>query len=180
MIYLLITTMPGYEKEAKYEILDILLGRTASKIEVLSISKGTLLIKVVDEGEQELAKILGYLKDTPTRYIIKVIPFMKILEGRKLSEIISETIKLCSKHLKPHTSFRVRCKIRGRKDLSKTQLEREIGRIILEKFKDRDIKVQLKNPDIQVRIETLNDYVLIGIVRREHIVRKKSKWNTFG
>ncbi|ENN95620.1 THUMP domain-containing protein [Methanocaldococcus villosus KIN24-T80] len=147
---MLITTKPGFEPYLMKE-----LKKRGYRVRY-TIFRGILLLE--DD-----------LKDFNINYIFKAIPIERACSLENLKETIFNLIK--EKNLKG--KFVVRVNRRGRHKFTSEELEKFLGKEIVDNF---NLKVDLKNYDFKINIEILQDKVYVSIFDKnfKEIVFKKN------
>ncbi len=78
-----------------------------------------------------------------------------------LSDIIDKSLLLAGSALRQGNSFAVRCRRKGDHPYTSLEVCREAGRRILEKFHERNLRVELEKPDVELGIEIREDKAFI-------------------
>jgi thiamine biosynthesis protein ThiI len=74
-----------------------------------------------------------------------------------MNEIVQKTVALADTVLKDGSSFAVRCHRVGKHPYSSGDVCKEVGKQILEQFKNRNLQVNLKNPQFTVSVEVRDE-----------------------
>ncbi len=137
----LVTTKPGFESELKKELEECNL-------------------KVKYTPFRGLLYIEGNIDNIKSKYICRLIPVEIIC---KLEDMEENIIKLIN-NKKVNGKFVVRCWRRGNHNFTSEDIEKKIGKLIVEKY---NFKVDLKNYDFRVNIEILQDIAYISIFTKD-------------
>ena len=153
----LTTTKPGFEPQLKEE-----LNKLPIKKKILwTPFRG--ILKVLSQNPYEFLKVVKENKNN-LKFLLRMIPLemecqTDIDEIKKaISFLINE-----KKEKLENKSFVVRCNRRGSHEFTSEELERMIGKYVLDNFKDLNLKVNLKNWDFKINIEILQDRSYISI-----------------
>ena len=153
----LTTTKPGFEPQLKEE-----LNKLPIKKKILwTPFRG--ILKVLSQNPYEFLKVVKENKNN-LKFLLRVIP-LEIEYQTDIDEIkkaISFLINEKKEKLE-NKSFVVRCNRRGSHEFTSEELERMIGKYVLDNFKDLNLKVNLKNWDFKINIEILQDRSYISI-----------------
>ena len=74
-----------------------------------------------------------------------------------MNRIVQKTVELADTLLKDGSSFAVRCHRVGKHPYSSGDVCKEVGKQILEQFKNRSLQVNLKNPQFTVSVEVRDE-----------------------
>ncbi|EHP85305.1 THUMP domain-containing protein [Methanotorris formicicus] len=149
---LLVTTQPGFETYLKEELKTL----NIKKIIKYTMFRG--LLKVLSENPYETIEVIKKEKDK-FKFLMRAVP-LEVECPSDLESIRKNTISLLKTKSIDGKSFVVRCNRRGRHKYTSEDVERFIGREILENF---DLKVDLKNYDFKINIEIIQDTAYISI-----------------
>ena len=152
---LLATCKPGKEEQAEIEILDCLLPYDHEIDVERTEFPGVLLVY------SSLQPFEAYrrLKRCPKAYIQAITP-IQVYIRTSVDEILKSAIKLVEGVLKPEDTFAVRCRKRGKLIRSSVEVERVVGKAIME---STGAKVDLENPQYVVVIEVVGQNTGINL-----------------
>ncbi|MCD6445480.1 tRNA 4-thiouridine(8) synthase ThiI [Candidatus Bathyarchaeota archaeon] len=110
--------------------------------------RGRIYVKTMEASKaaSTLTKVFGVSSTSPA---VETISAME--------SIINKSLELADETLTNGSSFAVRCRRTGKHPYSSMDVCRIVGKQILTKFKNRNIKVNLKNPDVTVNIEVRDE-----------------------
>ncbi|ACX72668.1 THUMP domain protein [Methanocaldococcus vulcanius M7] len=153
----LITTKPGFEPELKKEIESLKIKKKV----VWTPFRG--LLKVLSYDPNKFLREVEYNKEE-LKFLFRVIPLEKECETN-IESIKRAVFSLIEKKKDKiiGKSFVVRCNRRGSHSFKSEDIEREIGKYILDKFNNLNLKVNLKNWDFKVNIEILQDESYVSV-----------------
>jgi len=157
-VKLIATTRPGKEEKAEIEILDALVRHDRS-VEVLRTGyPGVLLVRTALGPDEALRAV----RSMEMAYVEHVFPLHAVVQASPGS-IEEACVRLAREiRLRPGLSFAVRCRRRGRAIKSSSELERALGKAIMEATGAR---VDLEKPDVLFRIEVVGDVAGISVLR---------------
>jgi len=138
-----------YPKLSLYESLSCL---KSEDIVVLNsiVKERVLLVEVQLENEKQI--VCAARRSATIKEVVKPIQLLKDLE---IDVISLESI------LKNVQTFGVRASCFSTRKFSSQEIERIIGRQILDAFSN--VKVNLKNPDVWIRVIAVEDLIIIGV-----------------
>ncbi len=119
---------------------------------------GRLYLKTsqVKEACVRLSKVFGISSLSPALETTSI-----------LSDIVDKSLLLAGSALSQGNSFAVRCRRKGDHPYTSLEVCREVGRRILEKLQERNLRVELENPDVGLGIEIREDMAFIYTFRME-------------
>ena len=119
---------------------------------------GRLYLKtsLVKEACLRLSKVFGISSLSPAIETTSI-----------LSDVIDKSLLVAGSALRQGNSFAVRCRRKGDHPYTSLQVCREVGRRILEEFRERNLRVELENPDVELGIEIREDKAFIYMTRME-------------
>ncbi|MDK2782236.1 MAG: tRNA acetyltransferase [Archaeoglobi archaeon] len=132
----------------------------------LKVSPGGYEGLILMESEKEIS--VEILEEIPE--IEKVLKIKEETEELK-PERIAEICGKVAGEIPPGSSFAVRVKRRGKHDFSSKDIENLAGAEILKRRED--LRVNLSAPDFIVKVEIIDQWAGIGIMRGEEIYKKK-------
>ncbi|MEO2117349.1 MAG: THUMP domain-containing protein [Methanocaldococcus sp.] len=157
----LTTTKPGFEPQLKEE-----LNKLPIKKKILwTPFRG--ILKVLSQNPHEFLNVVKENKAN-LKFLLRVIPLEMECQTDidEIKKAISFLINEKKEKLK-NKSFVVRCNRRGSHEFTSEELERMVGKYVLDNFKDLNLKVNLKNWDFKINIEILQDKSYISIFQDE-------------
>ncbi len=172
--FLLITTRPGSEVHALSEVLDALFPLYPS-IRVYEVPlRGNILLGV----GKSLKMALDLLNKRYTSTIYHIYPLRALCFPRQLTDVFHVCLNLAREALPPGSSFRVKCRRKGRSILNNSEaFERSLGELILRALRDKHLHVNLINPDFLVMVHFLEDLVGVGVCAPSLVLRKPTRWD---
>ena len=153
----LVTTKPGFEPQLKDELNKLPINK---KI-LWTPFRG--ILKVLSESPYKFLEIINENKNN-LKFLLRVIP-LEVKCQTDINEIkkaVSFLINRKKETLK-NKSFVVRCNRRGSHKFTSEELERIIGKYVLDNFRGLNLKVSLENWDFKINIEILQDECYISI-----------------
>jgi len=158
---LLATCLPGKEEKAELELLDALLLGGARDIRVRrTCYPGVLLVEAPLPPEQAYEAV----RAMQMAYVRSVTPLQAVVRA-ELQAVVEASVDLALKSgLGPGLRFAVRCRRRGKALSSSTEVERAVGKALVEAT---GADVDLEEPDLIVRIEVIDDLAGICILRAD-------------
>ena len=156
---LLATCLPGKEDKAELELLDALLLGGAREIRVQRTRyPGVLLVEVPLPPEQAYEAV----RSVQMAYVHSVVPLQAVVEA-ELRALLRASVELALRAgLRPGLKFAVRCRRRGKALGSSAEVERAVGKALVEVT---GADVDLERPDLVVRIEVIDDLAGICILK---------------
>ena len=156
---LLATCLPGKEDKAELELLDALLLGGAREIRVQRTRyPGVLLVEVPLPPEQAYEAV----RSVQMAYVRSVVPLQAVVEA-EFQAILRASVELALRAgLGPGLKFAVRCRRRGKALSSSAEVERAVGKALVEAT---GADVDLEKPDLIVRIEVIDDLAGICILK---------------
>ncbi|ACV23874.1 THUMP domain-containing protein [Methanocaldococcus fervens] len=153
----LTTTKPGFEPQLREE-----LNKIPIKKKILWTPFRGILI-VLSSNPYDFLEVVKENKSN-LKFLFRLIP-LEIECQTDIDEIKKAVLSLINekKEKLKNKSFVVRCNRRGSHKFTSEDIERVIGRYILDNFKDLNLKVDLKNWDFKINIEILQNKSYISI-----------------
>ena len=159
----LVTTKPGFEPQLREE-----LNKLPIKKKILwTPFRG--ILKIISQNPYEFLNIIKEKENKNNlKFLLRVIPLEMECQTDidEMKKAVSFLINEKKESLR-NKSFVVRCNRRGNHEFTSEEVERTIGKYVLDNFKDLNLKVNLKNWDFKVNIEILQDKSYISIFQDE-------------
>ena len=155
----LVTTKPGFEPQLREEL---------NKLPIKKKVLWTPFRGILEILSQNPYEFLNTIKENENRgnlkFLLRIVPLevechADIDEIKNAVSILINKKKECLKN----KSFVVRCNRRGSHRFTSEEIEKIIGRYILDNFEELNLRVNLKNWDFKVNIEILQDKCYVSI-----------------
>jgi thiamine biosynthesis protein ThiI len=127
------------------EHLKVLLKRNGIDTHRASVEGGRIVIELGNDAE-DAARICSRVFG-----VSWAAPAFRIQSEREA--LAQRCLEIAESRLRPESTFAIRAHRSDPRALDSKELERYAGHVILERFKDRGIRVDLDEPDLTIRIE---------------------------
>ncbi|ADP77454.1 putative RNA methylase [Methanothermus fervidus DSM 2088] len=147
-----VTFPPGLEEVVKQEL------QNCYKVKIEKAERG----RVYFRGSEKLIPDLNYWG----RYWERVVWLLHKDEVKDLEEIYKKVRSIDFSFIKPNQSFAIRSKRFGEHDFTSMDIARVAGQAVIDSYlssKNKRLEVNLDEPDVIVRVELIDNLLLVGI-----------------